>query len=616
MQMLIPPKFLDDLRNRLSLSEVIGRRIRVTRAGREFKACCPFHKEKTPSFTINDDKQFYHCFGCGAHGNVIDFVMKHDNLPFMEAVEILAGQAGMQVPKQSPQAIEQAKKQKDLYALMEEAAGWFEQQLHAAENADVLDYIVKRGTYTETVKAFGIGFAPGDYQGLRSYLLKQGYTDQQMQDVALTKASTKGGDPYVFFRERIMFPVKDRRGRVIAFGGRILPDHIRPPNQSGFVPPKYINSPETPIFNKSLTLYGEQFARQAAAEGQRVLVTEGYFDVIACYQAGFKGAVAPMGTALTEDQIAMLWNMIPGEPKVPHLCFDGDNAGRRAASSAVERILPLLSAGQSARIVFLPEGEDPDSLLASNGGARGFEKLLSSGISILDFLWQSHTGGRAFNTPEERAGLVKTLNNEINKIGDREVQKHCYSLIQQKISQAFFSNLRKKSYQKKYEEQGTGLRRPSMRNQDVFSKVLLAAVLNNPGIYEHIEEQFGEFFIASTGLDSVRQNIISTLNEETDLDREALQRQIISSGYQKELGQLLNQAIYVHAGFSKAQGEDVADIEIAKSWLAFYEAVKDKMLEKEIQEGWKQVLKNSDADEEEKLKNLILSRMQDRQSQN
>lgn len=618
MAMSIPPKFLDEIRARLTLSEVIGRRIKVTRAGREYKACCPFHKEKTPSFTINDDKGFYHCFGCGAHGDVLNFVIEHDNLPFPEAVEMLAAQAGLQVPKQSPQQARQARQEKDLYGLMQDAANWFEAQLHDPKNREVLDYILKRGTHLETIQAFSLGYAPDDYSALREHLLKLGYTDRQLQEVALTKASTKGKDPYVFFRGRIMFPVKDRRGRIVAFGGRILPEHMRPPSTSGYEPAKYMNSPETPIFHKGMMLYGEQFARQAAAEGQKLLVVEGYFDVIACYQSGFKGAVAPMGTALTEDQITLLWKMIPEENKIPYLCFDGDNAGRRAAERAIDRIIPLLSAGQSAQIVFLPEGEDPDSLLAS-GGRAGLEKVLNAALSTVEFLWQVHTAGRNFDAPEARAALVKTLDNEIKKISDRDVQIHYNAVIRQKISDAFFGGAKRKNQKRdnKFTPRGsTGLRRPSMVNQDVFAKVLLAAVLNNPAIYERIEEQFGEFFIASDVLCAVRERVISLLNDDPGLDRTALQRQIVSYGFEKDLAGLLTSTVYVHGSFCKPHDDDADSYELARQWIEFYDAVKDKQVEREIQNGWKQVLASSDADEEEKLKHLMLSRLQGRQSQN
>ena len=263
-----------------------------------------------------------------------------------------------------------------------------------------------------------------------------------MLDVGLLKKSTRGGDPYIFFRERIMFPVADRRGRVVAFGGRIMPDHLRAPDRGDFKPPKYINTAETTLFDKGRMLYGEPLARQATAEGHTLIVVEGYMDVIACHQGGFRGAVAPMGTALTEDQIMLLWKMagMSGDSeaeKSPVLCFDGDKAGRGAASRAVERLLPLIKAGQSARLAFLPEGQDPDSMIKGQGKAA-LQNILRGAVSLFDFIWSSHVVGRQFETPEARAGIIKILKNEMFKIADRDVQVHYNSLLQSRISETFF----------------------------------------------------------------------------------------------------------------------------------------------------------------------------------
>ena len=355
--MTIPPRFLDELRSRLNVSDVVGKRVRLTRAGREFKACCPFHHEKSPSFYVNDDKGFYHCFGCGAHGSIIDFTMNHDNLSFIEAVESLASLAGMQVPQSSPQEVQRAKEQKSLYTLLDDAARWMEEQLRKPENRDAYQYMLDRGISDEQLHNYRIGYAPADGQAIRKHLLSKEYTDAQMIEVGVLKASSRGTDPYAFFRERIMFPVPDKRGRVVAFGGRILPDHLRPQDRGDFKPPKYINSSDTPLFHKGNMLYGEPHARKAAADGEPIVVVEGYLDVMACARAGYKGALAPLGTALTEEQILNLWKMIPADEKVPVLCFDGDNAGRRAAVRAVERILPHLKPGHSAKISILHEGQ-------------------------------------------------------------------------------------------------------------------------------------------------------------------------------------------------------------------------------------------------------------------
>jgi DNA primase len=273
-----------------------------------------------------------------------------------------------------------------------------EEQLFTPANKEILNYLTGRGLSKETIQSFRIGYAPPDRQALRKFLLAEKFTDEQIFEAGLVRKKD-GEQPYAFFRERVMFPVGDRRGRIVAFGGRILPDHMREPDKGDYKPAKYMNSSDTPLFDKSRTLYGQSFARQAAREGATVLVTEGYMDVIACHQAGFSGAVAPMGTALTEDQIVMLWSMIVAEEKIPVLCFDGDNAGRGAAVRACEKILPLLKPYHSARFAFMPEGEDPDTLIKS-GGAKAFQDILDSAISLFDFLWLAHTGGRNFDSPK------------------------------------------------------------------------------------------------------------------------------------------------------------------------------------------------------------------------
>ncbi len=603
--MTIPPRFLDEIRDRLALSDIIGKRVKVTRAGREFKACCPFHHEKTPSFTINDDKQFYHCFGCGAHGDVIGFVMRHDNRSFPEAVEMLAVEAGLQVPQQSPQEIEKAKKQKDLYSLLEEATLYQEKVLHSPKEAagkEALQYLLDRGIKPETIRAFRIGYSPADGQLLRKYLAGKGYTDAQMIEAGVLRRSDKGREPYAFFRERIMFPVSDRRGRVVAFGGRILPEHLRPPERGDFKPPKYINSSETPVFHKSRILYGESLARQATSDGKPLIVVEGYMDVIACHQAGFQGAVAPMGTALTEEQILLLWKMIPAPEKVPVLCFDGDNAGRRAAARAAENILPLLGANKSVRLAFLPDGEDPDTLLRA-GGKSAFEKILGGAMSLFDFIWASHTAGRRFETPESRAGVVKALQNEVKAIADREVQKHYQELIQSKISETFFA----RPYQKKGRQAG---RRPSalrprtpvLRTGNMYPRILVAAVLNHPHIYEEVEEPFGHFETGDNSLDRLRQAVIASMSDDPALDRQALQNHLKQNGLEREIDDILSESVYVHAAFSGPSADPAA---VAAKWLAFWQAVQGKVLEKEIQTGWKDALQSSSEEKEEKLRNMM-----------
>lgn len=606
----------------------------MTRAGREFKACCPFHKEKTPSFTINDDKQFYHCFGCGAHGDVINFVMQHDNLPFPEAIERLAAQAGMEVPKMSAVDSQKAKEQKDLYTLMGEAAKFFEDQLSDARNADMMNYVLGRGISAETISAFHLGFAPADAQALRKHLSLKGYSDQQMMEVGLVKEGKEGRDPYVFFRERIMVPVIDKRGRVIAFGGRVLPDNLRPPDRGGYTPAKYMNSAETPIFNKSRVLYGAPQARQAATD-ETMFVVEGYFDVIACHQAGFKGAVAPMGTALTDEQIMQLWKMIPSDLKEPVLCFDGDNAGRRAAERACESVLPLISAGKSVRIAFLPDGEDPDSLIQSSGRSA-FDKILNNAISLIDFLWMSHTAGRTFETPEQRAALVKTLNDQVAKIADRDVQKHYDYLMRQKISDYLFqkkqnrnNNWSPKGNRGGYggqKPQGIALRRPGRQSFDVQTRILIAALINHPRIWDFVEEQIAVLPIVNERLDQIRQSLVSIFYDGDDHVSKDIENVLREKGFSKDMDLILSDSTYIHGRFSapaakfipneenkKSESDHLAEYETAlqtikDKWLSLFETIDGAGLEKEMKSGWKNAFQTSDAGEEERLKQILLDK--------
>lgn len=617
--MTIPPRFLDELRSRINLSDVIGKNVRLTRAGREFKGCCPFHNEKTPSFYVNDDKQFFHCFGCGAHGSVIDYVMRHDNLSFPETVETLAALAGMQVPKSSPEDVEKAKREKNLYTMMDEAAKWMEMQLRAPSNKVPYDYIRERGVPEEVLSSFRVGYAPADMQALRKHLSMQGYTDAQMIECGLIKASDKGKEPYAFFRERVMFPVPDRRGRIVAFGGRVLPDHLRAPDRGDFKPPKYINSTDTPLFHKGKMLYGEPHARMAAANDEPIVVVEGYLDVIACFRAGFRGAVAPLGTALTEEQILVLWKMIPAESKIPVLSFDGDNAGRRAASRACERILPHLKPNHSAKIAFLPEGEDPDSLIKAKG-KEAFQAILDGAMNLVDFLWLDHTEGKTLDTPEARAGLSKTLEELCARIADRTVQHYYKEAFRDKLRKAFapvqgvsqqsaprqpWAPKPQSGWQGKFgkpEPQPiTPLRRPSFSRESLFAVALLASLINNPTIFGDVEEEFGHLHLPENKLDRLRQAVLSTLGRNPELDGLALQTHLIEQGFGEELGRLLSDSVYTHASFSRPSGDPGA---VLTAWREAWKAMQAMTAQAELEQA-KAALKENLSEENENRLNAL-----------
>lgn len=601
--MSISPRFLDELRSRLTLSEIIGRRVTVKRAGRESKACCPFHHEKTPSFTINDDKHFFHCFGCGAHGDSIGFVMRYDNLSFMDAIEMLAAEAGLQVPQQTAHEVEKSRQEKDIYSLLEDSTQFFQAMLREARNKDALTYLQKRGLSPETMEAFRVGFAPEDPQALRKHLVSKGHKDRDMIAAGVVKPSAKGGEPYAFFRDRVMFPVPDRRGRVVAFGGRILPEHLRPPQRSDFTPPKYINSAETEVFHKGSMLYGEPHARRAAADDERLVVVEGYLDVIACVQAGIRGAVAPMGTALTEGQIISLWKMIPGHEKMPVLCFDGDNAGRKAAVRVCQYILPLLEPGRSVAFAFMPDGEDPDSLIRA-GGVVQFNRVLDSAISLFDFIWDTHMAGRDTKTPEMRAGVIKTLENEVSRISNRDVQVHYSSLLRRKISEHFFPRKEFGKWQGKGDRPSFGLRPKSPQNQQkrIVPRVLMASILNHPHIFAEVEEIFGGIVIQEAKLSRLRQEIMKELSADSLLSREKLVERLKNSGFTEEIDDILSESVYVHASFCSPLASEG---NIASQFAQYLKDISAIRLGKEVQEGWKRAFQNSDEEEEKKLRAVV-----------
>lgn len=595
--MAIPPKFLDELRARLTLSDVVGKRIRLTRAGREFKACCPFHKEKTPSFTLNDTKGFYYCFGCGAKGDVLKFVMQHDNLEFRPAVEMLAAEAGMAVPDESPQERAAHKKQKDLYDLMDDTAQWFAAQL--GQSRDVLEYVKARGLDEDAIGEFHIGYAPDDYDALKNHLKAKSYTESQMLEAGVLKKSERDGKTYSFFRGRVMIPVLDMRGRVVAFGGRILPESLRPPERGDFKPPKYINSPETSIFNKSATLYGGYQARLAAGQGKTVVVVEGYFDAIACHRAGFTGAVAPMGTALTEEQIMLLWKMIPAEQglvKEPVLCFDGDNAGRRAAERACALLLPMLASGQSARFAFLPDGEDPDTLIGA-GGPGAFQKTLNAALPLFDFLWQLHTAGRSFKTPDARAALMKALNADITLIPDRALQNQYDRLLKDRFYKTFAGFTKGKGGKV---SAPAVLPRPVTRTADFSGRILLAALVNYPELCAELEDMLWQIPLTLPGDEAIRSCLMDIAGE--GLDSEALQAHIKGqAGLASALDDLLSPRIYTHGNFCKPGGE--AHI-VRQKWHELWAALQARSVQGEVRSGWRQAFAKGDVAEEDRLRLL------------
>ncbi|WP_043835463.1 DNA primase [Muricoccus aerilatus] len=404
--MALPPNFLDELRARTPLAPLIGRRVRLTRNGRQWKGCCPFHNEKTPSFYVYDDH--YHCFGCGQHGDAIGFTMQTEGLQFREAIERLAGEAGLEVPRESPRQVAREARAKDIHEVLQAACEAMQRRLRGVEGRPALDYLRRRGLTDETIARFGLGWSGGGRGALASDLKPLGIEPRQLAEAGLTKpAEGREGAFNDFFYNRVMFPIRDRRGRIVSFGGRILGDGQ----------PKYLNGPETDVFSKRRTLYGLDMAREAVFRGKaRLIVAEGYMDVIALHQAGFEGAVAPLGTALTPEQMEEIWRVTPE----PVLCLDGDAAGLRAAARASEMVLPLIGTERTLHFATLPLGQDPDDLIGKKGAA-GFEAVLAGARPLSTALYDLMAEGRALGTPEGRAAFRNDLAAAAGRISDKSL---------------------------------------------------------------------------------------------------------------------------------------------------------------------------------------------------
>ncbi|WP_068114511.1 DNA primase [Tropicimonas marinistellae] len=427
--MSLPPGFLDELRARTSLAQVVGRKVmwdaRKSNQGKgDMWAPCPFHQEKTASFHVDDRKGYYYCFGCHEKGDAISFVQETENVGFMEAIEILAQEAGMQMPARDPKAQEKADRRTELSRVMEEAVKFYRLQLQTGAGAAARAYLLeRRGLSPDAIARWEIGFAPEGWQNLWDHLAAKGIAPDLILGCGLAKPSDKGRQPYDTFRNRIIFPIRDGRGRATGFGGRAMD-----PNDNA----KYLNSPETELFDKGRSLFNQGPAREAAGKGQPLVVAEGYMDVIALSEAGFGATVAPLGTAITEDQLRLLWR-IHDEPIV---ALDGDTAGLRAAMRLIDVALPLLEAGKSLRFCLLPEGQDPDELLKAKG-PEAMQALLDAAQPMVALLWQRETEGKVLDSPERRAALDKALRAVIRRIADPAIRAHYAEEIRHRRGELF-----------------------------------------------------------------------------------------------------------------------------------------------------------------------------------
>lgn len=412
-------RFIDELRTRIPIADVVGAKVKLVKKGREYQGLCPFHHEKTPSFTVNETKGFYHCFGCGAHGDIVKFEMEANGLPFMEALQKLAHQAGLAMPHFSNKDKEEAESRKNLYEIMEIAAQYFERELKMPSGAEGLKYFLeKRHLSQEIISKFRLGYSPNN-NGLMAHLKSQGIDEKDLKELGLIAIpEDTSRRPHDFFRNRVMIPITNKQGKIIAFGGRVMEK----------IEPKYLNSPDTPIFNKRRNLYNLDKAREIAYKEKKLIICEGYMDVIALDKYGFGYAVAPLGTALTEEQIMEAWKVCAE----PIICLDGDAPGVKAAMRAVDRVLPILRAGYSLKFLFLPNNQDPDEYLQAHG-ATSFAAMMNKTKPLIDILWQKYTENEDSSTPEKKALIERTLLAEVDKINDTTVKSYYAREIKDRI---------------------------------------------------------------------------------------------------------------------------------------------------------------------------------------
>ena len=509
--MAFPPGFLDELRARLSLSDIVGRKVSLKRrSGAEYAGLCPFHNEKSPSFTVNDKKGFYHCFGCGEHGDAVGFVMKTEGLSFPESVEKLAREVNLPVPRATPAERERVERASTLQQVVELAAQWYQKQLRLPVGRQGLDYLRGRGLSDAVIDEFRLGFAPDSRDGVIAALKRENVPIDKIVEAGLAIQPEDRREPYDRFRGRVMFVINDRRGRAIAFGGRVM----------GAGEPKYLNSPETPLFHKGANLYCLDLARQAVTKDQPVIVAEGYMDVIALHGAGFKGAVAPLGTALTEGQLAELWKLADE----PYLCFDGDNAGRRAAARAAERALPLLRPGKSLRFLTLPAGEDPDSLVRKKG-PEALRRVLDLARPLSDLVWDLETEGKSTDTPERRASLQRSVEQRVAGIADPIVRDYYRADMRERLNR--MRRPERPAWQ-------PGARKPFRRPGDPEpapfaagsaarlagsdldgsrqERVLLGALIERPALLHILAEDVASLPLANPELDRLRSGLLDALS--------------------------------------------------------------------------------------------------------
>ena len=519
--------FLEEIKARVRPSDVVGRHVKLKRQGREFAGLSPFTNEKTPSFFVNDEKGFYHCFSSGKHGDAISFLMEVEGLSFPEAVEKLADMAGIQMPKVDPDAERRAARNKKTISWMEQAQIFFEKSLYRDVGSEARDYLKKRGLTKTAASNFGMGFAPSHFSALKDELMQQGASARVLIEAGLIiEPEDQGREPWDRFRNRIMFPIHDSRGRLVAFGGRAMEKDAKA---------KYLNSPETPIFQKGKLLYNYHRARKAISNPQNpargMIVAEGYMDVIALSRAGFEHAVAPMGTALTEEQLALLWRAGPE----PILCFDGDKAGQRAAFRSIERALPHIRPGQSLRFALLPKGQDPDDLIKTKG-KTAMQDVLDSALPLVEMLWQSEVSKEPLTTPEAKAGLKSRIFAALKEISHEDVRAQYQAALLDRFDQEYG---RRNSFNKR-KWQGRGVKKmasPSMKAAmkiDAINagreKKLIGAILLWPELLPRVDETFFELKFLTPSCVQMQRSLLNYWRVTKAVEKSSLNAHIDDEG--------------------------------------------------------------------------------------
>lgn len=561
--------FLETLKSRVDLVDVVSQHVPLQKRGREFVACCPFHQEKTPSFTVSNIKGFYHCFGCGAHGSAIDFVMQKENLNFPEAVQRLAHQFGVPMPQEQVTSADIQKKtlEEDLVRIHEIACGYFTAQLQTSYGESARQYLKKRGIQNETCQEFRLGFSPNERASLYSFVKKNSFSEEVLRESGLFVFPEEGGSPYDKFRGRLMFPILNQKGDVIAFGGRLL----------GPGEPKYLNSPETPIFKKSFELYNLHRAKQSKTSDPWCIV-EGYMDVIALVQAGYETAVAPLGTAFTEHQMAKIWRF----SNEPVLCFDGDRAGLDASLRAAKRVLPFLRPAYSLSFMFLPEGHDPDSFIVTKGIESFREHLHQQSIPLSQVIWRDILNQGSLKTPEGKAHIKKLIRETVERIEDVTLRSFYQKDLDQKLFDAQRLSVSKK---------GMAPLKAWKPSIDPFlrEKILLTIFLNQPVLIEIFEEELVSIEFTEETFNNLKKDLLDYYYSKKRLEKETLIAHLKEQGYERVLSELMKESTRIH--LPSVNPENIE--ELAAECRDVLGAFKDPQRRKEDLESAKEVLKNT-----------------------